>query len=316
MAEEGGFKKTMFDAAIGNEERRRRLAEKGRSSGWADFKHALFDKLVFSKVRDRFGGRLKYAFSGGAAISKEVAEFIDNLGIMVYEGYGLTETSPIATANWPGSRKIGSVGKTIPGVTVTIDKSVTNDPDNGEIVVNGHNVMKGYHNLPEENEQVFTDDGGFRTGDMGHLDDEGFLFITGRIKEQYKLENGKYVVPGPLEEQLKLSPYVANVMVYGDNKPFNVALVVPDEEMLKKYGEEHGLGSDLAALREHADVQELFTAQLEEYSSQFKQFEKVRKLRLIGEDFTTENDMLTPTLKLKRRVVLQSYGDLLESLYE
>ena len=171
-------------------------------------------------MRARFGGRLKYAFSGGAALSREVAEFIDSLGITVYEGYGLTETSPIATANLPGARKIGSVGRAIPGVRIDIDSATgeRKPAENGkparfegEIIVYGHNVMKGYLKRPEENAAVFTKDGGFRTGDLGFVDAQGFLFITGRIKEQYKLENGKYVVPTPLEEQLKLCPYVANV---------------------------------------------------------------------------------------------------------
>src|SRR5262249_48787010 len=179
---------------------------------------ALTDKVVFSKVRARFGGALKYAFSGGAAISTEVAEFIDGLGITVYEGYGLTETSPIATANWPNNRKIGSVGKAIPDVTISI-------PGDGENGMPGPNTLVRYHNRKEDNEAAFAPDGGFRTGDMGRLDSDGFLYITGRLKEQYKLENGKYVVPTPLEEQLKLSPYVANVMVYGDNRPYNVALI-------------------------------------------------------------------------------------------
>jgi long-chain acyl-CoA synthetase len=315
MTEEGGLKKALFYAAIANEERRKALAAQGKSSGVADLKHKLFDKLVFEKVRARFGGRLKYAFSGGAALSKEVAEFIDNLGILVYEGYGLTETSPIATANWPGARKIGSVGKAIPGVRIEIDKTVTGDEVHGEIIVYGHNVMQGYHNLPEENAKVFTSDGGFRTGDMGYLDADGFLYITGRIKEQYKLENGKYVSPAPLEERLKLSPFIANVMIYGDNKPYNVALVVADMPTLEKWAEEQGIGARGEALLEDERVRKLFEDEVEKYSAEFKQFEKIRKLLLVSEDFTTTNDMLTPSLKVKRRVVMKKYGERLEALF-
>src|SRR6185295_761026 len=201
---------------------------------------AAADKIVFTKVRDRFGGRLKYAFSGGSALSRDVAEFIDSLGITVYEGYGLTETSPIATANRPGGHRIGSVGQPIPGVKVVLDKSKADDGKQGEIIVYGPNVMMGYHNRDTENKEVFTEDGGFRTGDLGVLDDDGFLFITGRIKEQYKLENGKYVAPAPLEEHLKLSPFIVNAMVYGDNRLFNVALIVPDVEALKAWAKERG----------------------------------------------------------------------------
>ncbi|MCA9601395.1 MAG: long-chain fatty acid--CoA ligase, partial [Myxococcales bacterium] len=306
---DGGVKKALFEATMANAALRRKLAQEGQTSLVVELKYALLDRLVSSKIRARFGGRLKYAFSGGAAIAKEVAEFVDNLGITVYEGYGLTETSPIATANWPGSRKLGSVGRPIPGVEVTVSS-------NGELVVHGHNVMKGYHHLPDENAKVFTDDGGFRTGDMGYIDDEGFVFITGRIKEQYKLENGKYVAPVPLEEQLKLSPFITNVMVYGDNKPFNVALVVVDPEAVKQWATSEGVhGGDLEALLKDQKVRALIDTEIAKHSDQFKQFERVKNFALIGEDFTTENDMLTPSLKLKRRVVLDRYGDRLQGLY-
>ena len=270
---------------------------------------ALTDKVVFSKVRARFGGNLKYAFSGGAAISTDVAEFIDGLGITVYEGYGLTETSPITTANWPGNRKIGSVGKQIPGVKVEIS------PDQ-EIIVHGPNVMLGYHNRKEENDAVFTADGGFRTGDMGRIDKDGFLFITGRIKEQYKLENGKYVVPTPLEEQLKLSAYVLNAMVYGDNKPYNVALVVANVDAVKKWGAENGVSeSDPEKLLANPKVQKLFKSELDHYGEKFKGFEGVKDFALIHEDFTTENGMLTPSLKVKRRKVVEVYQPVIDALY-
>jgi long-chain acyl-CoA synthetase len=281
---------------------------------------ALTDKLVFSKVRARFGGKLRYAFSGGAAISREVAEFIDGLGVTVYEGYGLTETSPIATANCPDHRKIGSVGQAIPGVKIVIDSSAGGGEKNGykegEILVYGPNVMVGYHNRAEENAAVFTKDGGFRTGDMGYLDKDGFLYITGRIKEQYKLENGKYVVPTPLEEELKLSPYIANAMVYGDNKPFNVAIIVANVDALKSWAKKSELGEgDPDALLQHPKVRELFSKEVEQFSNKFKGFESVKSFALIAEDFTTDNGMLTPSLKLKRRKVMEAYGTLIEGLY-
>jgi long-chain acyl-CoA synthetase len=279
---------------------------------------------VFSKVRDRFGGKLKYAFSGGAAISREVAEFIDSLGIVVYEGYGLTETSPISTANVPGERRIGSVGRPIPGVRVEIDpatgerKPAENGKParlEGEIIVHGPNVMKGYFHRDEENAQAFTKDGGFRTGDMGYLDALGFLYITGRIKEQYKLENGKYVVPTPLEEAIKLSPFVANVMVYGDNRPFNIALVVANMDAVKDWAQKNGASGSGDALLSNGAVRGLFKKQIEEHSSAFKGFEAVRDFALISQDFTTDNNMLTPSLKLKRREVVKVYGKLIDELY-
>jgi long-chain acyl-CoA synthetase len=284
------------------------------------------DGLVFAKVRARFGGRLKYAFSGGAALSREVAEFIDSLGVVVYEGYGLTETSPIATANIPGARKIGSVGRAIPGITVEIDPATGENrpaPDGkgtrfeGEILVHGHNVMKGYLKRPEENAAVFTADGGFRTGDMGYIDPQGYLFITGRIKEQYKLENGKYVVPTPLEEALKLSPYVANVMVYGDNRPYNVALIVADVPSVRRWAEtEHQrLPNDVPSLLKDDRVRKLFQGEIEKHAAAFKGFESVRDFALIDADFTADNGMLTPSLKLKRRKVVETYGSLFDGMY-
>ena len=286
----------------------------------------LVDKLVFEKVRGRFGGKLKFAFSGGAALSREVAEFIDSLGIVVYEGYGLTETSPISTTNVPGARKIGSVGRAIPGVRVEVDETTGERRPadgtrparlEGELVVYGHNVMKGYLKRPEENAAVFTKDGGFRTGDMGFVVPHGFVFITGRIKEQYKLENGKYVVPTPLEEQLKLSPYVLNVMVFGDNKPHNVALVVANVPAIQKWAGERQmtLPGDPDALLKDDRVKSLMRTEIEKYGAPFKGFESIQEFALLKEDFTTDNGMLTPSLKLKRRKVVEVYGTVLEQLY-
>ncbi len=286
----------------------------------------LVDKVVFEKVRARFGGRLRYAVSGGAALSREVAEFIDSLGITVYEGYGLTETSPIATVNVPGGRRIGSVGLPIPGVRIEIDpatgerKPAENGKParvEGEIVVYGHNVMKGYLKRPEENAAVFTKDGGFRTGDMGYIDPQGYLFITGRIKEQYKLENGKYVVPTPLEEQLKLSPYILNAMVYGDNRPFNVALVVANVPALKTWAAEHQvtLPSSPEGIVKDDRVRALLKQEIDKLGAAFKGFESIQDFALVDQDFTTDNGMLTPSLKLKRRKVLEAYGPVIDALY-
>ena len=314
-AEAPSWRQQVFGAAMENSARRKKLGERKRTSGVAELKHRIFDRVVFQKVRDRLGGRLRYAFSGGAAISREVAEFIDNLGITVYEGYGLTETSPIATANWPGARRLGSVGKAIPGVTIRIDTESSGDPVNGEIVVYGHNVMKGYHRLPEENAAAVTPDGGFRTGDLGRIDDEGFLYITGRIKEQYKLENGKYVVPSLLEEKLKLSPYVSNAMLYGDNRPHNVALICANVPEVEKWALQRGLRERGAALLARAEVRALFTAEVEALVGGFKAFERPAQFALLTEDFTTENGLLTPKMSLKRRDVVKRYAAELERLY-
>ncbi|MDP8999240.1 MAG: long-chain fatty acid--CoA ligase [Myxococcota bacterium] len=286
----------------------------------------LVDKLVFEKVRARLGGKLRYAVSGGAALAREVAEFIDSIGILIFEGYGLTETSPIASVNTPAARKIGSVGRPLPGVRVEIVPAGADHADatsgvparsEGEIVISGPNVMKGYFNRPEETAAVFTPDGGFRTGDMGYLDADGFLFITGRIKEQYKLENGKYVVPSPLEEQLKLSPYVANLMVYGDNRPYNVVLIVPNVDALKKWAEAKHLTLPRSVddLSKDERVRELFSTEIKSHSAAFKGFERIVDFALLPGDFGIDNGMLTPKLSLKRRKVLEVYGALIDQLY-
>lgn len=307
-----------------------RVKAKERAGGVARLDERLLvtlvDKIVFDKVRARLGGRLRYAISGGAALSRDVAEFIDSLGIVVFVGYGLTETSPVATANRPDALKLGSVGKPVPGVRISIDPDSGEhspqgrggaSPVEGEIVVYGPNVMKGYFQRPEETAAVFTPDGGFRTGDMGYLDAEGFLFITGRIKEQYKLQNGKYVVPTPLEDALKLSPYIANAMVYGDNKPYNVALVVANVPSLRKWATEGhiALPENPDELLKNDRVRALFASEIAARSSGFKGFERIQDFALVSADFSVESGMITPKMSLKRRKVFEAYGPLLEQLY-
>jgi long-chain acyl-CoA synthetase len=280
---------------------------------WQRLELELDDKLIFRKIRDRFGGRLKYVICASAALGLEVARFIDALGIEVYEGYGLTETSPMVSANFPGARRMGSVGKVVAGVSVVIDREASPVPDQGEIVVYGPNVMQGYHNRPEENAKVFTDDGGLRTGDLGYADADGYLYITGRVKEQYKLTNGKYVMPGPLEEELKLSHYVTNVMLHGANQPYNVALVVLNVPAISAWAAQRGIELDDPA--RDARVEQLILAELRRLSAHFRGYEAPRRVLLTTDEFTTANDLLTPTLKLKRRNVELRYGAALDALY-
>jgi long-chain acyl-CoA synthetase len=323
MEATGGIKKAMFDRGIAVARRRRALEEQGRSSAWLNLQAKLFDRLVFSKVKDRFGGRLRYVFSGGAALSKEVGEFIDDIGIMVFEGYGLTETTPIATANRPGARRLGTIGQPIPGVEMFVcDPEGRPVPDgtDGELVVVGPNVMQGYYNLPEATAEVIFDLEGrraFKTGDMGRREAGGFLRITGRFKEQYKLENGKYVVPTPLEDQLKLSGFISHAFLWGDNKPHNVCIVVPDFPALAAWAHEQGVAdTEPAALcadeRAHAKIGE----ELARFARDFKGYEKPRAWALVPEEFTVENDLLTPKMSVKRRNVVDRYAAVLEGLYE
>jgi long-chain acyl-CoA synthetase len=315
MREEGGLTKIMFDRALANAHKQQELAATGEASKLVDVQARVYDRLVFSKVRESFGGRLEYAISGGAAIPIEVAQFIDALGITVYEGYGASETSPIATANWPGSRRMGSVGKPIPGVRIEIDRGGSAEPDGGEIIVYGHNVMQGYHNLPDENAKVLTEDGGFRTGDLGRLDDDGFLHIIGRVKEQYKLANGKYVVPTLIEEKINLSPFVANTMVYGDGREYNIALVALDMEAIETWAGQQGIEAEGHELVNDPQILELIGSEIDERTRGFPRYERIREFALLDDQFTVENGLLTPTLKVKRRIVLERFQGDVERLY-
>jgi long-chain acyl-CoA synthetase len=274
---------------------------------------ALADRLIFAQVRRKLGGRLRFVVCGSAALGREVGEFIDALGIRVYEGYGLTEASPIVAANCERAHRMGSVGRPVPGVRVVIAGSPGGDGRQGEILVYGDNVMRGYHDRPDETREALLPDGGLRTGDLGYLDDDGFLFITGRIKEQYKLENGKYVVPSAAEETLKLSRYIAQVMLYGANKPYNVALVLPDLGNLGQWAAHHRV--ELGDIPNNPRVRALIEQELAERGSGLRSFERPKAFLLVTQDFTTENGFLTPSLKLKRGRVLEAYGAELEALY-
>jgi long-chain acyl-CoA synthetase len=279
----------------------------------------LADRLIFSKVRARVGGRLEFAISGAAALPREVAELVDGLGIQVYEGYGLTETSPVVSANIPGHRKLGSVGRPLPGVQVTIDTATTGDPRQGEIVVRGPNVTRGYYNRREETRAVLAADGSgaLRTGDIGYLDDDGYLYVTGRIKEQYKLSNGKYVSPAPIEERLKLSPFVSDLMVYGDNRVCNVALVVPDLAAVRAWAAAQGVGSgDAGALLGDPLLLEEVRGEIERLSAELRGYERIASFVLLPEPFTQENGMLTPSLKLKRRKIIDRWRDEIDRMYQ
>jgi long-chain acyl-CoA synthetase len=199
-------------------------------------------------------------------------------------------------------------------VRVEIDTSASKVPGEGEIIVYGPNVMKGYLNRPEETAQVLLADGGFRTGDLGFVDRDGFLFITGRIKEQYKLENGKYVMPSPLEEALKLSPFISNAMVFGDNRPFNVAIVVPNVEAIRAWAASDRvlLGADHTV---DPEVRRLLRSEIDRCAADFKTYERPLEFVIAREDFTCENGALTPTLKLKRRLVVERFSQAIEALY-
>lgn len=317
MLAAGGVKLALFRRALAVAEAREKLAEQGKRSALLDLQGRVLDRLVFAKVRAALGGQLKYALSGAAALSPEVARFFSRVGLTVCEGYGLTETSPVLTNNRPGHTRLGSVGRVIPGCTLKVLPVEGAPEGEGELVAYGPNVMKGYYNRKDETDAVLLPDGGFRTGDIGRVDADGYVYITGRVKEQFKLENGKYVSPAPLEEQLKLSPYIAQVFLHGANKPHLVALVVPNAEALQMWAAQAGLGGrSLAELCGAPEVRTLIRGELDRLSTDFKGFERVEAFTLLSEDFTLENGLLTPSLKLRRSMVLQRYGEELEALYQ
>jgi long-chain acyl-CoA synthetase len=288
--------------------------------------YALADKLVFKKIRGAFGGRLKYAISGGAALQIEVASFIANLGITVYEGYGLSETSPLVAANFPGHIKIGTIGKVLPNVEVKIDTKVGDSdiPGAGEIIVYGPNVMKGYHNLPEETAKVMTADGGFRTGDLGYIDADGFMTLCGRVKEQFKLQNGKYVVPTVIEDSLNLSTYISYSLVYGDNREYTVVVINVNLDEVVHYAKSRGLyqqthdvipKEDVDRLLNMEQIQSLYARIIQEQCAAIKGYEVPRKFMLTADEWSANTGFLTQTFKLRRMLIISHYADQIDLLY-
>jgi len=313
MDERGGFAKWLFYRTRAASQARR----EGRAGLLDQLMLAIGERLVYSKIREKLGGRLRMSVSSSAALNPEIGDFFDDIGVDIFEAWGMTELSPGHTSNTVKGKRRGSVGRPILGSWVEIDRSQTGeDSKDGEIIAYGPNVMKGYHNLPEATAEVLLPDGGLRTGDRGWVDEDGYLYITGRIKEQYKLENGKYVFPTGIEEAIKLSPFVENAMVYGANKPYNTALVIPDFATLLPWAKEHGLPEDHDALIATPEVTKLLQDEVQRMCAELARYEVPRKLLLVAEPFSPENGILTPTLKLKRRVVVERYGEAIEDLYQ
>ena len=318
MNETGGLARFLFQMGVDNARRKRELAAQGRSDFLVNLKVRLADRIVFQKIRERFGGRVEGSLTASALMNIDIANFFWDIGIPVFDCYGLSETSPAVAMNAFSANRPGSVGRPVEKVRVEIDRSVVEDgSDDGEIIVYGPNVMQGYHNKPEATRAAMTADGGFRTGDRGRLDEDGFLFITGRIKEQYKLQNGKYVFPGAIEEDIRLLPHIANAMLSGEGKTYNVCLVVPDFEVLGKYAEKQDLPADPRQLVQNPQIQEMLSAEITAgLQDKYGGYEIPKKFIFLADDFTLENGMLTQTMKLKRRVVMDAYSQDIEALYD
>jgi long-chain acyl-CoA synthetase len=317
MNEQGGLARKLFTMGIEAAKRRRELAASGGSDFVNELKFKLADRIVFTKIRQKMGGRLMGAMSGSAAMNVDIAHFFFDVGIPIYDCYGMTETSPAIAMNASFAYRLGSVGRAIDQVRIIIDSSVVEPgAKDGEIVVYGPNVMKGYHNKPDKTREVMTPDGGVRTGDRGRLDEDGYLYITGRIKEQFKLENGKFVFPAALEEDISLVPWVQNVVVTGENRPFTTCLVVPDFSMVERYAARHGISGDIGQLLANDQIQAMMTGQiLKVLEGRYGGYEIPKKFIYLTEGFTLENGMLTQTMKLKRRVVLEKFKDRINALY-
>jgi long-chain acyl-CoA synthetase len=276
---------------------------------WLDFKRKIGDKLVFSKLRARTGGRIRFFVSGGAPLSPEIAKFFYSAGITIVEGYGLSETSPVLAANPLDKVRIGTVGPPIPGVELKIAAD-------GEILARGPNIMKGYYNKPDATREAIDADGWFHTGDIGEFDAKGYLKITDRKKDLIVTAGGKKVAPQPIENMIKTNQFVLNAVMVGDKRKYPALLVVPDIEALKKWAAERSLtfgstGDLLAQADVMAKVEREVMGNLRDLAS----FEMPKKIALIEEDFSIEKGELTPTLKVKRRVVEDRYRDKIEALY-
>ncbi len=311
--EAGGLKWKIFQFAMRTGLAYSREIQAGRTpGGLLALKYAVADKLVFSKVRAVFGGNLKCFISGSAPLSRDIAEFFHAAGVLILEGYGLTESSAASFVNLIEAYKFGTVGKPLPGVEVKLD------PSDGEILIKGRGIMRGYYNLEETTAETLTDDGWLRTGDIGELDKDGFLKITDRKKNLIKTSGGKYVAPQALEGQLKVyNPYIAQVVVHGDRRNFCSALIAMSGEDLPKWAEQNDLASlSYKELIAHDKVRAMVQESIDQLNAGLASYETIKKFAILPEEPTVENGQLTASLKLKRKVVEKKYMDVLDGFYK
>ncbi len=308
MEKEGGLKKAIFDWSIKVGGRMREAERAGRRPGFLLAReYAFADKKVLSKIRGLFGGELRLAVSGAAPINPEILRFFDAAGVLVLEGWGMTETSTAATISTPDDFRIGTIGKPFPGCEVRI-------AEDGEILVKGPNVFQGYHKNEEATRETIVD-GWLHTGDIGEIDSDGFIKITGRKKDIIITAGGKNITPANLEAEIKQQPLVSQCVVVGDRRPYLVALVTLDPEDAVAYAREHGLPEDPAQLAADADVKAAIEAHVEKINQNFARVEQVKKIAILPHDLSQESGELTPTLKVKRAVVAAKHEQEIEALY-
>lgn len=281
------------------------------NSAWYTLKHAIADKLIYSKWREALGGNFDIVVSGGAAIQKQQAAFFNAIGMPIFEGYGLSETSPvIAVSNrGKGKRIAGTVGPPLPGVEVRITGE-------NEIICKGPNVMLGYYKDPEQTAEVIDKEGWFHTGDTGRFTEDGLLVITGRLKHIFKTSFGKYINPFLIEEQFCKSPFIENMVVLGENQKYAAALINPDLTYLRDFCKRHDITfTDTDSLIKHPEVLAIYNKEVKKYNQQFAHHEQVKSFELVADEWSVNNGILTPTLKVKRKAIEQRYGNLIEKLF-
>jgi long-chain acyl-CoA synthetase len=304
------LKKKLFYWGLGvGGEVSKRITAKKEVPGGLKLKYRVADKLVFEKLRARMGDRLRFFISGGAPLAREIAEFFHAAGILILEGYGLTETTPVISANRPDAFKLGSVGQPLPNLEVKIA------PD-GEILVKGPSIMKGYYNRPEETREVLSEDGWFATGDIGYLDQDNFLYITDRKKDIIVTAGGKNIAPQNIENILKLNRFIEQVCVIGDKRQYLTALIVASFPELEDYAKQHGIQTeDRERLVEHPRIQKLFQDAVDEVNAQLARYETIKRFTVLPVEFSQATGELTPTLKVKRKVVGVKYKEQIDRMY-
>ena len=313
IAKEPAIKQKIFNWALSvGKECCRQIENKQNIPLFQSLLWKIADKLVYQKIRSRLGlQRLEFFFSGGASLSRSTAEFFCALKIRIMEGYGLSETSPLVTVNPSNLLKYGTVGLPVKGVEVEIDEK-------GEILVRGPNVMQGYYNKPAETAEAIDKDGWLHTGDIGELDEDGYLRITDRKKNLIVLSNGKKVAPQPMENKLSESPFISYAIMLGDRRNTLTALLAPNFKNVREWAVKNKLDIDLrdnGALAKHQEVARLMKGEIERLLPDLADYEKIRKFTIIGEEFTVDNGALTPTLKVKKRVLMERYKDMIEAMY-
>ncbi len=309
VEKDSGIKKKIFYSAVATG-RKHMLARKHRGAGMLlRAQHALADKLVFSKLKARTGGRIRYFVSGGAALPRELGEFFEAVGLLIIEGYGLTESSPVIAANRLDKHRFGSVGLPLPGIEVMI-------AEDGEILTRGPHVMKGYYNNRKATEEAIDSEGWLHTGDIGTMDEQGMLYITDRKKHLFVSSGGKNIAPQPIESLFAGNEYIDQFVLIGDRRMFLTALIVPDFDALKEYADAHGIPyKDTSELVSNAEINGLIESTIQAAQKDLANYEKVRRFTLLDQPFSIENGQMTPSMKLRRKAIEERYGDLIDSMY-